>query len=55
MVINSGYTALRLNAITPHRFDDYDVVVGYDMDVYAISDRFKVPFIVNLRQKGCYG
>ncbi|MCZ8191328.1 MAG: glycosyltransferase family 4 protein [Microcystis sp. LE19-338.1B] len=44
-----GYMAHRFLwnwRLDPRRFDHYDVVVGYDMDGYAISDRLKVPFIV---------
>jgi glycosyltransferase involved in cell wall biosynthesis len=44
-----GYMAHRFLwnwSLDPRSFDDYDAVVGFDMDGYAISDRLKVPFIV---------
>lgn len=44
-----GYMAHRFLwnwGLDPRRFDDYDAVIGFDMDGFALSDRIKPPFIV---------
>ncbi|MBW4645027.1 MAG: glycosyltransferase family 4 protein [Goleter apudmare HA4340-LM2] len=43
-----GYTVHRFLwnwQLNPRSFDDYDVVVGMDMDGYTISDRIQPPFV----------